>query len=99
MLVRQSGRHVIVSGLNTDFAGRPFGPMPELLALADAITMLSAICVVCGDPACRNQRLLDGKPARYDSPTIMIGGRESYEARCRHCHQVPRRDEDQTALL
>ena len=60
---------------------------------------LQAICVVCGDLATRNQRLVDGKPARYDSPTILVGGRETYEARCRHCHRVPRKDEDQTALL
>jgi len=73
--------------------------MGELMAVAEMVDKLQAICVVCGDPACRNQRLLDGKPARYDSPTIMIGGRESYEARCRHCHQVPRRDEDQRDLL
>ena len=59
----------------------------------------SPFCVVCGDEACRNQRLIDGKPARYDSPTIMVGGRESYEARCRHCHRVPSADEDQRALL
>ena len=64
--------------------------MGELMAVAEMVDKLQAICVVCGDPACRNQRLLDGKPARYDSPTIMVGGRESYEARCRHCHQVPR---------
>ena len=61
------------------------------MAIAEMVDKLQAICVICGDPACRNQRLIDGKPARYDSPTIMIGGRESYQARCRHCHSVPRR--------
>jgi thymidine kinase len=66
--LRQSGRHVIASGLNTDFAGRPFGPMPELLALADDITMLSAICVVCGETATRTQRLVGGRPAAVDDP-------------------------------
>ena len=93
------GVRVILAGTDTDFRGEPFGAMGELMAVAEMVDKLQAICVRCGDPACRNQRLLDGRPARYDSPTIMIGGRESYEARCRHCHQVPRRDEDQTDLL
>ena len=93
------GMRVILAGTDTDFRGEPFGSMGELMAVAEMVDKLQAICVICGDPACRNQRLLDGKPARYDSPTIMIGGRESYQARCRHCHKVPRRDEDQTALL
>jgi thymidine kinase len=88
-----------LAGTDTDFRGEPFGAMGELMAIAEMVDKLQAICVICGDPACRNQRLIDGKPARYDSPTIMIGGRESYQARCRHCHSVPRRDEDQTALL
>jgi thymidine kinase len=89
---------VIVAGTETDFRGEPFGAMPQLLAVAEVVDKLHAICVVCGDPACRNQRLIDGRPARYDSPTIMVGGSETYEARCRHCHQVPRKDEDQTRL-
>ena len=95
----QRGVRVILAGTDTDFRGEPFGAMGELMAIAELVDKLQAICVVCGDPACRNQRLLNGKPARWESPTIMVGGRESYEARCRHCHQVPRRDEDQTALL
>ena len=98
-LLAARGVRVILAGTDTDFRGEPFGAMGDLMTAAEIVDKLHAICVVCGDPACRNQRLLDGKPARYDSPTIMIGGRESYEARCRHCHQVPRRDEDQTALL
>lgn len=93
------GVRVIVAGTDTDFRGEPFGPMPALLAIAEVVDKLHAICVRCGDPACRNQRLIDGKPARYDSPTIMVGGSEAYEARCRHCHEVPRRDEDQVRLL
>jgi thymidine kinase len=93
------GVRVILAGTDTDFRGEPFGSMGELMAIAELVDKLQAICVICGDPACRNQRLIDGKPARYVSPTIMIGGRESYQARCRHCHSVPRRDEDQTALL
>lgn len=93
------GLRVIVAGIDTDFRGEPFGPMPDLLARAEIVDKLHAICVKCGDPACRTQRLIDGKPARYDSPTIMVGGSETYEARCRHCHEVPTRDEDQTYLL
>jgi thymidine kinase len=88
-----------LAGTDTDFRGEPFGPIPQLMAVADLVDKLHAICVVCGGPASRNQRLIDGRPARYDSPTIMVGGRESYEARCRHCHELPRRDEDQVSLL
>ena len=94
-----SGRRVILAGTDTDFRGEPFGPMPQLLAVAELVDKLHAICVVCGSPASRNQRLIGGRPARYDSPTIMVGGDESYEARCRSCHSVPRRDEDQVPLL
>ena len=93
------GVRVILAGTETDFRGEPFGPMGRLLAIAESVDKLQAICVICGDLATRNQRLVDGKPARYDSPTILVGGRETYEARCRHCHRVPRKDEDQTALL
>ncbi len=93
------GLQVILAGTDTDFRGEPFGAMPQLMAIADEVTKLRAICVVCGGPATRNQRLIGGKPARYDSPTIMVGGIEAYEARCRHCHHVPRRDEDQVPLL
>ena len=91
----QRGKRVIIAGADTDFRGEPFGPMPQLLAVAEMVDKLHAICVVCGNPASRNQRLIEGEPARYDSPTIMVGGQESYEARCRGCHKVPRRDEDQ----
>ncbi len=93
-----SGKRVILAGTDTDFRGEPFGPMGSLMCIAETVDKLRAICVVCGDLACRNQRLIDGRPARYDSPTIMVGGRESYEARCRHCHAVPRADEDQAVL-
>ena len=93
------GVRVIIAGTDTDFRGEPFGSIPQLMAVAEVVDKLHAICVICGGPASRNQRLLGGKPARYDSPTIMVGGRESYEARWRHCHQVPRRDEDQVPLL
>jgi thymidine kinase len=93
------GARVILAGTDSDFRGEPFGPMPQLLAVAEVVDKLHAICVICGNPASRNQRLIGGKPARYDSPTIMVGSTESYEARCRACHSVPRRDEDQVRLL
>jgi thymidine kinase len=93
------GLRVIIAGTDTDFRGEPFGPMPQLLAVAEQVDKLHAICVLCGNPASRNQRLIDGRPARYDSPVIMVGSAESYEARCRSCHSVPRRDEDQVRLL
>jgi thymidine kinase len=93
------GIRVIVAGTDSDFRGEPFGPMPQLLAVAEVVDKLHAICVICGNPASRNQRLIAGRPARYDSPTIMVGSTESYEARCRACHSVPRRDEDQGRLL
>ncbi len=80
------GVRAILAGTDTDFRGEPFGAMPTLMAIAEIVDKFHAICVVCGGPATRNQRLMDGKP-------------ESYEARCRHCHRVPRADEDQRALL
>ena len=86
------GIRVIVAGLDMDFRGEPFGPMPLLMAHAEQVDKLSAICVVCGAPASRTQRLINGAPARYDDPVILVGANEVYEARCRHCHQVPGRD-------
>ena len=86
-----AGKQVLVTGLDQDFRGIPFGPMPRLMALADQVTKLTAICVVCGEPATRTQRLIDGRPAPADSPLIVIGGLgdEKYEARCRLHHEVP----------
>ena len=86
-----AGKQVLVTGLDQDYRGDPFGPMPRLMALADQVTKLTAICVVCGEPATRTQRLIDGQPAPADSPQIMVGGMgdEKYEARCRLHHQVP----------
>lgn len=86
-----AGKQVLVTGLDRDFRGVPFGPMPRLMALADQVTKLTAICVVCGEPATRTQRLIDGAPAPADSPLILIGGMgdEAYEARCRLHHEVP----------
>jgi thymidine kinase len=92
------GRRVIISGTDMDFRGEPFGPIPKLLAIAEKIDKLYAICVVCGDLATRNQRLLNGLPAPAEGPTIQIGGSEAYEARCRRCHLVPPVDRDQTVL-
>jgi thymidine kinase len=85
------GLRVILAGLDMDFRGEPFGPMPLLMAEAEEVTKLQAICVVCGAPASRTQRLIDGQPAAYDDPIILVGGSESYEARCRSCHEVPRK--------
>ena len=82
------GLRVIVAGLDLDFAGRPFGPMPALLALADEVTKLKAICVKCGEPAFHTQRLINGQPASARDPLIAIGGKESYEARCRKCYEL-----------
>jgi thymidine kinase len=87
------GRRVILAGIDTDFRGEPFGPMPRLMCQAEVMDKLHAICVLCGAPASRNQRLIDGKPAYWDSPQIMVGGTESYEARCRSCHVVLRGDQ------
>ncbi|HLR81341.1 MAG TPA: thymidine kinase [Bacillota bacterium] len=83
------GIRVIVAGLDTDFRGVPFGPMPKLIAMSEAVTKLNAICPICGSPASRTQRLINGKPASFDDPIIMVGASESYEPRCRHHHEVP----------
>ncbi|HIQ05596.1 MAG TPA: thymidine kinase, partial [Anaerolineae bacterium] len=84
------GLRVIVAGLDTDFRGEPFGPMPLLMAQAEQVQKLHAICVVCGGPASRTQRLINGKPAHYNDPVIMVGASDVYEARCRSCHVVRR---------
>ena len=82
------GVRVIVAGLDLNFRGEPFGPMPELMARAERVDKLQAICVVCGGPASRTQRLINGRPAAYDDPVILVGAKEVYEARCRGCHRV-----------
>lgn len=84
------GVRVIVTGLDMDFRGEPFGCMPNLIARAEWVDKLHAICMVCGEDACRTQRLVDGKPAHYNEPIVVIGATEMYEARCRGHHQVPR---------
>jgi thymidine kinase len=84
----EQGLRVIVAGLDVDFRGAPFGPMPQFLAKAEQVDKLQAICVKCGGPASRTQRLINGRPAAYDDPIIMVGASEVYEARCRGCHEV-----------
>ncbi len=93
-----NGKRVIVAGLDQDFRGEPFGPMPKLLAIAEYVDKLHAICMVCGKPATRTQRLVDGKPADYNDPTILIGAKESYEARCRQHHQVMNKSKKSESL-
>lgn len=83
------GIRVILAGLDTDFRGEPFGAMPQLMALSESVTKLNAICPVCSSPASRTQRLINGKPASYDDPVILVGASESYEPRCRLHHEVP----------
>lgn len=83
------GIRVIVAGLDMDFRGEPFGVMPELMSRAEEVTKLHAICVVCGEEACRTQRIVNGEPARYTDPIILVGASERYEARCRSHHLVP----------
>jgi len=85
------GIRVIAAGLDQDFRGEPFGPMPRLMALAEDVLKLHAICVICGAPASRTQRLIDGRPARYDDAVVLVGASEMYEARCREHHAVPGR--------
>jgi thymidine kinase len=89
----QKGIRVIVVGLNQDFRGEPFEVMAELMARADRVRLLTAICMVCGADATRTQRLIDGKPAPCESPRIEIGGQDKYQARCRYCHEVPGKPE------
>ncbi|MBE4907750.1 thymidine kinase [Bacillus luteolus] len=95
MLANQ-GHRVIVAGLDQDFRGEPFGQVPQLMAIAESVTKLQAVCTVCGSPASRTQRLIDGNPASYNDPIILVGASESYEPRCRHHHEVPGKPANQT---
>lgn len=79
------GVRVIVAGLDMDFRGMPFGPMPSLLAIAEDVTKLAAVCVVCGGPATRSQRV--GTPSGLEGAQIVVGSQDLYEARCRFCHE------------
>ena len=88
--LEENGKRVIASGLDLDFKGEPFGSMPELLCIADKVDKLTAVCMKCGsDRATRTQRLINGFPADKSSPLIMIGGDETYEARCLKCYELP----------
>lgn len=84
----KKGKRVMCAGLDTDFRAEPFGVMPRLITDAEFVTKLTAVCMKCGAPATRTQRLVNGKPAQYTDPIIMVGAAEAYEARCRHCHEV-----------
>jgi len=88
--VSDSGKRVICAGLDMDFRGEPFGCVPKLMAIAEFVDKIQAICMCCGNPATRTQRLINGKPANYNDSIILIGAKESYEARCRKCHCVPK---------
>lgn len=84
------GIRVIVAGLDSDFRGEPFGCMPIFMAIAEQVDKLQAICMICGEPASRTQRLVNGQPANYYDPVVIVGASEMYEARCRKHHEVPR---------
>ncbi|MBM7605300.1 thymidine kinase [Metabacillus crassostreae] len=88
-LLANQGYRVIAAGLDQDFRGEPFSVVPGLMAIAESVTKLQAVCSVCGSPASRTQRLINEKPASYDDPIILVGASESYEPRCRHHHEVP----------
>lgn len=90
MELADHGFRVIVAGLDQDFRGEPFGPMPELMAIAEMVTKLQAVCTICGSPSSRTQRLINGKPAGFDDPVILVGASEAYEPRCRMHHDVPK---------
>ena len=85
-----NGIRVIVAGLDMDFKAEPFYPMSEIMAISEMVTKLHAVCNKCGKEASRSQRLINGEPAKYDDPIVVIGASESYEARCRHCHEIKR---------
>ncbi|MFC5279788.1 thymidine kinase [Halorubrum rubrum] len=91
------GSRVIVSGTDQTFRGEPFEPLPQLMATAEYVDKLRAICTVCGEPATRNQRLIEGEPAHTADPTILVGAEESYEARCRDCHVLRTGDRNERA--
>lgn len=92
-MMANEGKRVIVAGLDQDFRGEPFKPMDELLAKAEFVDKFNAICMVCGSPASRTQRLVNGEPAFYDDPIVMVGAADSYEARCRKHHEVKHRED------
>lgn len=87
-MLADRGVRVLCAGLDMDFRGEPFGPMPLIMARAEDVFKLHAICVICGDEASRTQRLIDGRPAAFNDPVVLVGASEVYEARCRECHEV-----------
>ncbi|MEH7082327.1 thymidine kinase [Neobacillus drentensis] len=93
-----SGHRVVCAGLDMDFRGEPFGQMPALMAIAESVTKLQAVCSVCGSPSSRTQRLIDGHPASYHDPVILVGASEAYEPRCRHHHEVPKTASNRTSI-
>ena len=97
--VMDSGKRVIVAGLDLDLRGEPFGIVPELMALADDVAKLRAICMTCGNDANFTQRLINGKPAHYDDETILVGGEECYEARCRQCYRIDKKISPNLAMV
>ncbi len=92
-----AGIRVICAGLDMDFRGLPFGPMPALMARAEHVDKLHAICVICGEDASRTQRLIEGRPAAFNDPVVLVGAAEVYEARCRDHHEVPTAQPQPTA--
>lgn len=88
-----AGKRVIVAGLDLNFRGEPFDPMPILLAVADEVVKLRAVCLMCGADAHYTQRLVNGKPAHYKDPLIMVGAHEAYQARCRNCYIIDKHPE------
>lgn len=83
-----SGLRVMVAGLDKDFRGEPFGVLPDLLTRAEFVTKLTAVCAKCGAPATRTQRIINSKPASFNDPIVLVGAKEAYEPRCRHCHEI-----------
>lgn len=83
-----SGLRVMVAGLDKDFRGEPFGVLPDLLTRAEFVTKLTAVCAKCGAPATRTQRIINGKPASFNDPIVLVAAKEAYEPRCRHCHEI-----------
>jgi len=92
------GKRIIIAGLDLDFRGQPFSIMPQLLCLADNILKLKAICVICGQDAHFTQRIINGKPAHYDDPIILVGAQDYYEARCRTCFTIEKPPQKQSSL-
>jgi len=93
------GTRVVAAGLDQDFRGRPFGAMPELLCRAEILDKLQAVCHRCGGPATMTQRLVDGAPAPADGATIVVGALDSYEARCRNCHEIAEPEQAEAETL